>query len=103
MSADIRTVDCDVHGAQQETFVCNHVVNSLRTGDVVGFFWANDPGNPRPDAWCAACNDVLRAEDGEWNERSEKIADIQLLCGKCYDRARELNFPGWRQYFVGSA
>src|SRR5437867_9591355 len=65
----------------------------------VGFWWANDPGNHRPDSWCTACNELLREEGGEWNSRSESFADIQLLCAICYDSARELNFPQWRQFF----
>jgi hypothetical protein len=99
MSEDRRTVHCETHGDQLETFICNHVVQSLDTSTPVGFWWAEDPGNFRPDAWCTACNDVLREEGGQWNERSESVADLRLLCGKCYDRARELNFPEWRKFF----
>jgi hypothetical protein len=25
---------------------------------------------------------------GDWNERSETLADIKILCGACYDRIR---------------
>jgi hypothetical protein len=99
MSENTRTVHCKKHGEQQETFVCNHLVNGLDTASPVGFWRAEDPGNFRPDAWCTACNEVLREEAGEWNERSESFADLKLLCGKCYYSARELNFPESRNYF----
>jgi len=85
------TVECDTHGEQQQTFVCQHLVRALSTGEKVGFFWSSEP---RGDAWCSACEDV-RIRDGgitgEWNERSEKFAGIKLLCGACYDRLRTLH------------
>jgi len=43
-------VECDQHGPQPETFVCQHVVQSLAEDQPYGFWWAEDPGNPRPDA-----------------------------------------------------
>ena len=103
MSGAERKIPCETHGDQQETFVCQHVVQSLHTQQSVGFWWADDPGNNRPDAWCTSCNEVLREEDGEWTSRSESFANIRLLCGICYDSARELNFPTWRQFFPDSA
>jgi hypothetical protein len=33
-----RSVHCEKHGEQQETFVCNHVVKSLDTASRVGFW-----------------------------------------------------------------
>jgi hypothetical protein len=98
MSDNKRTVHCEVHGDQQETFVCRHVAETLQSAKPVGFWWADDRHNPRPDAWCTACNEVLREEGGEWNKRSESFADIKLLCGGCYDRARDLNFPQYPQF-----
>ena len=96
-------VHCRVHGEQPETFVCQHIVMSLNATQQVGFWWADDPGNPHPDAWCTTCNEVLKEENGEWNDRSESFADIKLLCGQCYERARQLNFPEWRQFWLDSA
>ena len=102
MSDDKRKIHCEAHGDQQETFVCQHVVQSLHTRESVGFWWAADRGNNRPDAWCTACKEVLREENDEWTARAESFANIRLLCGICYDSARELNFPTWRQFFPGS-
>ena len=44
----------------------------------------------------------LREENDEWTARAESFANIRLLCGICYESARELNFPTWRQFFPGS-
>lgn len=68
MPDDEQMIRCDVHGDQPETFLCQHVVTSLFTSQPVGFWWADDPGNPHPDAWCTACNEVLKEENGEWTK-----------------------------------
>ncbi|SUS05874.1 conserved hypothetical protein [uncultured Defluviicoccus sp.] len=82
-------VECPIHGKQQETFVCCHLVAALRTGKRVGFFWS---GQTRGDAWCSECEQSrisFGGESGDWNEQSEAVAKIQVLCGACYDRVRE--------------
>jgi hypothetical protein len=33
----------------------------------------------------------VRAREGEWNDRSEAYADIQLICIDCFRQARALN------------
>ena len=84
-------IECSIHGPQESTFVCQHLVRSLTTRERVGFFSA---GSPRGDAWCSACEDVRLREGGEtgdWNERSEAFAGIKLLCGSCYDEAKRLH------------
>src|SRR5688572_29619949 len=86
-----RVVKCSEHGVQQATFVCQHIVASLPAGESAGFFWAQDPDNPRPDAWCRACEERVRATGGEWTEECESLAAVKLLCGACYDRARALS------------
>jgi len=63
-------------------------------GEQQGFFWGTDPENPRnpcPDAWCAACDKALQAGGGDWNEESEAFAQIKLVCDACYDRIRLRN------------
>lgn len=88
---EYETIECAEHGQQQTTFVCRHLAESLRTGASVGFWQADNPGNPRPNAWCSACEQKLQATGGEWNDESEAFAGITLLCGACYDRARIMN------------
>lgn len=89
------TVECSEHGQQQTTFVCQHLAASLRTDELVGFFYAG-PLETRSDAWCSRCEEVRLREggaSGDWNERSEGFARITLLCGGCYDRIRERQWP----------
>ena len=43
-------ISCDIHGDQEETFVCQHLVDSLHTRKPVGFYCASEP---RGDAWCS--------------------------------------------------
>ena len=88
---DTAAVECGRHGLQQETFVCGHVVRSLRDKRPIGFFYAPDPTNPRPDAWCRDCNDRLNAGGGKWTTELERSADISLICGACYDEVQALN------------
>ena len=87
----INLVYCSEHGQQEETFVCQHIVETLKDKKPRGFFWSSSQNIKRPDAWCYDCNTRVKAMDGEWTEDIEKHANIQLLCGKCYDNAKKLN------------
>lgn len=81
-------VQCATHGEGQATFVCVHIL-----GDASGLgFNRNDPDNdkPFPDAWCDNC-ELIRAAHNGWNEESEKLTKISLLCSGCYERARIRN------------
>lgn len=93
MAVRANQVECGEHGSQDATFVCQHIVESVRDGEPRGFWRARDPGNPRPDAWCSACEEKVQATNGEWTDESEAFAGVKLLCGACYDTARALN-PG---------
>jgi hypothetical protein len=55
------------------------------------FWWADDPDNPRPDAWCSECEAKVQETNGEWCDESEAFAGVKLLCGACYDSAKEIN------------
>jgi hypothetical protein len=81
-------IECATHGECWQTFVCTHL-----TGESVGLgFNRNDATeeDPFPDAWCDDCELIRAAHDG-WNEESEKLAKIVLLCSGCYERARIRN------------
>lgn len=86
MSEQSEPVECDLHGTSYATFTCCH----LAEGSNLGFFYNDDPEDPRPDAWCAKCDELMMA-DGGWNEENEKYADITLLCAYCYDQTKERN------------
>lgn len=93
MSDDDRHIECSRHGTREVTFVCQHLSS---IGDVVGFQVGVDEEHPDelwPNAWCDACERV-RADEGEWNDRSAAFARIQLMCDGCYEAARARH---WRQ------
>jgi hypothetical protein len=90
----MRVMECAQHGSQPATFVCQHLQASLLSGRVVGFFTSDDPNNPRPDAWCGACERAVQRTGGEWTDESEGFAGVRLMCGACYDHVRALNAPG---------
>jgi hypothetical protein len=81
-------VQCATHGESEKTFVCSHLL-----GESAGLgFNRNEPSteNPFPDAWCDNC-EIIRAAHNGWNDQSEKLAKISLLCAGCYERARIRN------------
>jgi hypothetical protein len=90
--ASPQLVHCGEHGERPAAFVCNH----LLTGFDLGFCWAVNPeypSNPCPDAWCADCDGVLDAHDGEWNEVTDALIRIRLVCDFCYEVVRKRNMP----------
>ena len=85
------TVTCDTHGDQQETFVCEHILEGSKTGRRVGFFLGEEGANPRPDAWCAECEQVFQEIGGDWELAPEREPKIHILCGLCYDKAKQFH------------
>ena len=87
----LHTIDCPIHGAQEEAFVCQHLVESLRTETSVGFHWSRESTSRHPDAWCSAC-EVARVENGgQWTDRLiHETLNVKLICGACYDHAKEI-------------
>jgi len=82
------TINCAVHGESDKTFVCSHLA-----GETVGLgFNRNEPSDesPFPDAWCDDC-ELVREAHGGWNDESEKLVKIVLLCAGCYERSRIRN------------
>lgn len=95
MSDPISTVQCASHGEQQETFVCQHILAGLEAKRRVGFFWTPyDPENPRPDAWCAECEERVRKTEGEWVGDAEENLKPKILCGACCDAAKIFHTGG---------
>lgn len=81
-------VECTRHGVLPPAFICQH----LADGSGSGFFTSiESPGNPWPDAWCAACEEISNAVGG-WDEESEKAAGITLVCSACYEEIRTRQF-----------
>jgi len=81
-------IHCDTHGETQRAFVCSHLVSpSAGLG-----FNCDEPtkDNLYPDAWCDDCNLIFQTHQG-WNEETEKLVSIKLLCSGCYELARVRN------------
>ena len=91
MSDVAMLIECAEHGKQQATYVCQHVAETLADGQPRGFWWANDPDIPRPDAWCSECEAKVQQTGGDWKNESKAFAGVTLLCGACYDKAKEIN------------
>jgi hypothetical protein len=85
MGDTTQSVICTHHGEGYATFVCHH----LARGSGLGFFYGGD--DLRPDAWCAECDRMVIKHGGEWNDETEAIAHITLLCSHCYDSVRHRN------------
>jgi hypothetical protein len=85
-----KMIHCQRHGDRREAFVCDHLLN----GEGQGFFAADEPENPHPDAWCAKCDQIRSTHgraDGEWNEKSEAMIKVRLVCGDCYEEIKAKN------------
>ena len=81
-------IQCGTHGECFQAFVCCHLL-----GETAGLgFNRNEPvdDDPFPDAWCDNCEIIRVAHDG-WDGKSEKLAEISMLCSGCYERARIRN------------
>lgn len=93
MSESKNLINCSVHGLQDETFVCSHIVGTLHTGVAVGFHWPRESADDsRPDAWCSQCEQQRVASGGEWTDEVMDFVGMTTLCGGCYDRAKDV----WR-------
>jgi hypothetical protein len=87
-------VKCKTHGVQDATYVCQHILESMHAGTPVGFHWPETSESARPDAWCHACEEARRQGNGEWTEELMEFVNIRLLCGACYDYAKDIAFRG---------
>ena len=81
-------INCQEHGAQGVGRICTHIANANGV-DPLGFMWGDSYGNARPDAWCKACEDALRAiPAGQSFDPWYAACAFQPLCEKCWDLAK---------------
>jgi hypothetical protein len=81
-------IQCDIHGEMERAYLCVHL-----GGDSWGRgFNSGEPSevHPYPDAWCDDC-EIIRAEHEGWNDESEALTEINLVCSGCYELARIRN------------
>ena len=83
-------IKCNVHGWQEEAFVCQHIVESLHTSIPVGFHWPAEATEAHPDAWCSACEEARASAGGEWTAEVEAQLKVKILCGACYQHAKDI-------------
>jgi hypothetical protein len=87
---EFTTVHCAKHGDKRKAYVCEHLLHGMEQG----FFRADEEGNPYPDAWCAKCEQIRLIHggaSGEWNEASEALIKVRLVCGDCYEEIKQKN------------
>lgn len=83
------TIHCDTHGETQRALVCDHLADHTAAG--LGFN-RDEPADddPFPDAWCNDCEVIFQTHNG-WNDESQKLVRIRLVCCYCYERIRIRN------------
>ncbi len=88
----INEITCVRHGDKKsEAFVCEHLI----TGNRLGFYFdTEEKGNPFPDAWCASCESIRQKYGGTWNEESEYLIKVKLVCSECYVEMKAKNILG---------
>ena len=81
----VPSVNCGTHGRQPLTYVCVHILESLRTGEPKGFWWSRGEDGVW-DAVCSDCN-ALSQEDFE----ALGPENIEVVCLGCFEDAAALN------------
>jgi len=87
-------IECNNHGTQTETYVCQHIAASLSTKIPVGFHWPESSAEPYPDAWCSECESSRIEAGGEWTDEVVKKLGVKILCCECYTIAKNLSLLG---------
>lgn len=88
-----RFVKCGAHDYRRRAFVCKHLNHTTKVGFEEAFETFEDMELLEDDdfqAWCNQC-EIVRQQEGEWNENSMAFADIKIVCEKCYFEMKELN------------
>jgi len=81
----VPSVTCGTHGRQPLTYVCVHIVESLRTGEPSGFWWSRGEDGVW-DAVCSECNALSQeAFDALGPE------NIVVVCLGCFEDAAAIN------------
>ncbi|WP_426480162.1 hypothetical protein [Chryseobacterium sp. R2ACT005] len=88
-----KKVDCDSHGYSRPAFVCQHLILEVPKGfeEALDTYKGMELEEDEDlQAWCSDCEKVRVEADG-WNEESEKLAEITLICENCYFELKEFN------------
>ncbi|MEL7485865.1 MAG: hypothetical protein AAGJ87_01475 [Pseudomonadota bacterium] len=77
-------IHCGTHGRQETTFVCRHIIETLKDGEPRGFLWNVADGDFQ--AICEACNAMSDEEFA-----AAEPENINVLCFGCFRDAAEIN------------
>jgi hypothetical protein len=86
-------IECNVHEKQRSAFVCKHLLGPSKVGFNEAFDTVEGMELGEDDdfqAWCDQC-EAIRQKEGEWNDNSQALIEIKLVCEKCYFEMKELN------------
>ena len=78
-------IDCDTHGSSEATYVCGHLLETVRDGTPRGFHWVRDEDGEIQ----AFCDDCWDATDEEWEWIQEQ--GPKILCRRCLEAAADAN------------
>ena len=84
-SASVQMIPCGTHGVQPQTFVCVHIVQSLKSGNPCGFWWSRGEDG----VWDAVCTDCNNLSQEEFDALGSE--NIKAICLGCFEDAAELN------------
>jgi hypothetical protein len=81
----IPSVTCGTHGEQPQTFVCVHIIESMKNGEAKGFWWSRGEDGVW-DAVCDVCNGLSQ-------EAFDALGpgNIGVICLGCFEDAAALN------------
>ena len=83
-------VFCADHGEAAPAVVCKHLVHGSGLGFIEGMGEQEPDATEELAAWCNAC-ETVRQQHGGWNEASEAVASITLICENCFVLSRTRN------------
>lgn len=88
--SDYTKAECKTHGAQRAAYVCQHLNVPAEEAKGRGFVAVRDDDGCI-NAWCDRCEAYLVANGNEWNDKTERFANIRLLCESCAMERAEAN------------
>lgn len=81
----VPSVTCGTHGKQPQTFVCVHIIESVKTGDPKGFWWSRGEDG----VWDAICDECNNLSQDAFDALGAD--NIGVICLGCFEDAAALN------------
>ncbi len=81
----IPSIKCGTHGEQPQTYVCVHIIESVKDGEPRGFWWSRSEEGVW-DAVCTECNNLSQ-------EAFDALGpdNIKIICLGCFEDAAVIN------------